>query len=388
MELKVNPLPAKTWHWVKMNESELKIELPDAGPKVELKGHYEGLKFEDDRRKNSNINNTVNINNSNNINNNNSSWKDIETGMGKEFDDLMEDTEIFYLDIPERYVSDRPVVINLSTVRGGASGKILIHAGKNSALPVIIVVKGDDLDYEHPSTTETDGISNNNTVALQLKFCAEEGAKISLYVVQLLPFEGLSCIDIGGVCGSRAQTELTYLSLGSLKEYAGIAVSLKGDKSAFSADMGYRVRSSQRLDINYIARHTGKDSDSRMDAWGVLEDGSFKLFRGTIDFIEGCPGSVGKEKEDVLLLGDHQVNQTIPLILCHEEDVEGDHGATISRLDDQILFYLQTRGIGRETAENMVARARLEALIMRIPDEEVKVMTSSLIESSERRADE
>ena len=58
-------------------------------------------------------------------------------------------------------------------------------------------------------------------------------------------------------------------------------------------------------------------------------------------------GAKGDEKEDVLLVGDNMVNQTIPLILCAEEDVEGNHGASIGKLDENMLFYAATRGIPR-----------------------------------------
>lgn len=44
------------------------------------------------------------------------------------------------------------------------------------------------------------------------------------------------------------------------------------------------------------------------------------------------------------------VNQTIPLILCAEEDVKGSHGASIGQLDEETLFYMQARGISEEQA--------------------------------------
>ncbi len=97
--------------------------------------------------------------------------------------------------------------------------------------------------------------------------------------------------------------------------------------------------------MNYVARHHGRKTESLMESSGVLSGEAFKLFRGTIDFVKGCPGSVGNEKEDVLLLGDDVVNQTIPLILCAEEDVEGNHGASIGELDEKTLFYLMSRGL-------------------------------------------
>ena len=105
-----------------------------------------------------------------------------------------------------------------------------------------------------------------------------------------------------------------------------------------------------------------------MNADGVLQDRSAKLFRGTIDFQQGAAGSKGDEKEDVLLLGEDVVNRTIPLILCAEEDVEGNHGASIGQLDEDILFYMNSRGLSRAEAELLITRSKLEALCAKAND--------------------
>ena len=119
----------------------------------------------------------------------------------------------------------------------------------------------------------------------------------------------------------------------------------------------------KRLDMNYVALHEGKRTNSEINASGVLKDASSKLFRGTIDFQHGSAESVGAEKEDVLLMGDDVVNQTIPLILCAEEDVKGSHGASIGQLDEETLFYMQARGISEEQAYALMADARIEAVL-------------------------
>ena len=98
-------------------------------------------------------------------------------------------------------------------------------------------------------------------------------------------------------------------------------------------------------------------------------DSARKVFRGSIDFKNGSDGSVGSENETVLMLGDNVVNKTIPLILCAEENVEGTHGATIGELDDATLFYFESRGIGKNEAENIMARAAIERLIRLAADE-------------------
>ena len=65
----------------------------------------------------------------------------------------------------------------------------------------------------------------------------------------------------------------------------------------------------------------------------------------------------------MLILGDDVVNKTVPLILCAEENVEGTHGATIGELDADTMFYFESRGIDRETAERIMAYAAVERLI-------------------------
>ena len=76
-----------------------------------------------------------------------------------------------------------------------------------------------------------------------------------------------------------------------------------------------------------------------------------KTYRGTIDFKNGCQGASGNEQEETLLLTPTVVNKSIPVILCDEEDVAGEHGATIGKLSNDILFYMNAHGISKEAAE-------------------------------------
>ena len=69
------------------------------------------------------------------------------------------------------------------------------------------------------------------------------------------------------------------------------------------------------------------------------------------------------------MLGDGVVNKTVPLILCAEENVVGNHGATIGELDEDTLFYFESRGISAEEAENIMARAAIERLARTMEDE-------------------
>ena len=89
---------------------------------------------------------------------------------------------------------------------------------------------------------------------------------------------------------------------------------------------------------------------------------------------------VGNEPFAVLL-GDDVVNQTVPLILCAEEDVEGNHGATIGKLDDDMVFYLESRGMELPKIYKMMAKARIDAVLRLVPDEKTKADVASYLES-------
>ena len=209
---------------------------------------------------------------------------------------------------------------------------------------------------------------SDGTAAIQTKVYAEEGAVLHLVQVQRFGTGFTFYNDIGTKCGKNARVETIQLVLGGKNTYLGSRTALEGESSALSSDVGYLVGADEHLDMNFVAYHTGKKTESCMDASGVLRENGFKLFRGTIDFRKGCSGAVGNEKEDVLLLDDAVVNQTIPLILCEEEDVEGNHGATIGKLDEELLFYLESRGMSEEAVYEMMARARIDAIAGKIPD--------------------
>lgn len=155
------------------------------------------------------------------------------------------------------------------------------------------------------------------------------------------------------------------------------------DGSSLKADIGYLGRKEQIIDLNLAVDQFGKKTESEINASGALKDSARKIFRGTIDFKKGSAGSVGNEQETVLMLGDDVSNKTVPLILCAEENVVGNHGATIGSLDDETLFYFESRGIGKETAEDILARAALERLARAAGDSEALAIVEKQLGGTE-----
>lgn len=216
--------------------------------------------------------------------------------------------------------------------------------------------------------------------ALSTRIKAKKKARIRLVQVQLLGAGFRFVDDIKAECGEGAEVELLQLFLGGEKTWAAFAGNLDGAKSSTSAQLGYWYRKTQKLDMNYVVIHKEKNTQSKIMTKGVLADRAFKLFRGTIDFKQGASGSEGEETEEVLVLGEDAVNQTIPLILCGEEDVQGNHGATIGEPDEEVLFYMESRGIARDAATEILARAKIDGLRVQIGNEKLEERVREYLE--------
>ena len=185
-----------------------------------------------------------------------------------------------------------------------------------------------------------------------------EGADVR-FVMLLEPSEnGLVRHEVRAECGANSHIHIMTVMIGSGDIYSDDHVTLSGDGARFDADAAYLGRNSQTIDYNIVADHFGKKTESLITVNGALTDSAKKVFRGTIDFKKGSADSVGSE------------NKTVPLILCAEENVEGTHGATIGELDADTMFYFESRGIDRETAEKIMAYAAVERLIHMAEDGE------------------
>ncbi|MBQ1709953.1 MAG: SufD family Fe-S cluster assembly protein, partial [Treponema sp.] len=178
-------------------------------------------------------------------------------------------------------------------------------------------------------------------------------------------------------------TKFTLIELGGQHIDSGLHVNLNGNESQFNANVAYICKDKQYLDMNHTVYHYGRKSICDMQVHGTIKDDATKVYRGTLDFKNGCRGANGNEFEETLILSPTTMNKSFPIILCDEDDIQGEHGSTIGKLSSDLLFYMQTRGICKEAAEKIMARARVQAVMDTIPDEETKALINSYLDKNE-----
>lgn len=283
----------------------------------------------------------------------------IQTGLGKEFDSCF-----------AKLLEENKFESDIYTV----------EAGKTVAEPVTISYAPQDRSYTCADQVIVAEENSESTFIVDYSGCKEghfglstkiivkENAKVTFVTVNLLEKNAVHYDAIGTDVAENARLEVVQIELGADRTYTGTYNILGGRKSECKGYVGYAAKDEQSLDINYVVRQTGKETNSEMYVSGVVMDKAKKTWRGTIDFVKGARNAVGNETEDVLLLSPEVTNKTLPVILCDEEAVEGHHGASIGRLDDDMLFYLNTRGVDSKTAEQLMIKAKINSVSSRIAD--------------------
>lgn len=336
----VNRIPSLTWNWLHMNETDL-TEVPVGKPSALSQDIPDGISVRESTE---------------------SALSDLRTGMGTNIDRLVKasKTPIHVLETEKNAGRLQNAHLDFDYAGDKAyTDAVDISVGENTELTVVMNFR---------SVSKEDA-----TAALQTRYHVEPYAKLTLVQINYLPDHMDFLNDIGGEVEDHGDFRLIQLILGGRNNYYGSFTELSGYKSDLATDIGYIVTGRHKLDMNYVANHNGRKSNCDINASGVLRDQADKLFRGTIDFHRGCGGSTGTEMENVLLMDEGVINRTIPVILCDEEDVEGNHGASIGKLDSGLMFYLQSRGLTEEEIYEMMAQARIDAVKAKIPDEETRV---------------
>lgn len=293
----------------------------------------------------------------------------IECGMGQEVTDYVESQAFksdFY-NVPARTKRDEPIVVAVSAAQNQcANTGIIVREGAEAT--VVIAAFAGDVDGDAP----TGSAANDDvlpTSAALTRIVVETGAK--LHLIEMLGVnEGQQHLEsVGLEIHQDAAVDVKQYALGGSTIGLGLTANLVGAQARLDLNNRYHATHEETLDINHLVRMRGTSTRALLTESGVLNEASKKTLRATIDLVRGAKDAQGNEIETVMILGDDVVNKTMPAILCDEDDVAGNHGATIGSVSPEQLDYLAARGLSHQAAEQMFIRALFEDAIINAPEE-------------------
>lgn len=294
----------------------------------------------------------------------------IECGMGQEVTDYVESQAFksdFY-NVPARTKRKEPIVVAVSAAQNQcANTGIIVREGAEAT--VVIAAFAGDVDGDDAPTGSDANNDALSTSAALTRIVVEAGAK--LHLIEMLGVnEGQQHLEsVGLEIHQDAAVDVKQYALGGSTIGLGLTANLVGARARLDLNNRYHATHEETLDINHLVRMRGTSTRAQLTESGVLNEAAKKTLRATIDLVRGAKDAQGNEIETVMILGDDVVNKTMPVILCDEDDVAGNHGATIGSVSPEQLDYLAARGLSRQAAEQLFIRALFEDAIINAPEE-------------------
>lgn len=394
---KANVMPAPTWSWLKMNETKVavpaglerdcQVVIENAGDLLETHASFEGavekLQQRVDARRGGDADTRAILRAAQG---HDAGASDLDTPALSSYEKKVALSQIagdVAADFETGVGRDARAYLNflaggtavLATEPGdeaSATVRVSARPGTSSSASIDVVAAEDsELDLAI-SIDAACGADQAAFAGSALRVFAGERSRVNV-TVYLTCGAGVTCVeDSGFVLDDDARVTVRHVVLGGSFTATGLAADLRGDRSRIDIDTSYLGAGADERDFNYIVRHRGKKTECNLDANGVLTGTSKKILRGTIDLMHGAKGAQGNERETVLLANKGVDNKTVPMILCDEDDVAGNHGATIGHVRPEQLFYMGCRGLSEKQAEELFISAKLEDAAITAPDEQMR----------------
>lgn len=149
-------------------------------------------------------------------------------------------------------------------------------------------------------------------------------------------------------------------------------VLLKEEQAAAEVNAAYVMHGWATLDTTTDIEHLAPETFSRQLVKGVVGGDAKGVFQGKIHIAKHAVKTEGTQLHKALLLTDTAEIDVKPELEIFADDVKCSHGAASGELDEETLFYMQSRGIGREEAKQILIDAYLDDVINKVSDTAVR----------------
>lgn len=213
---------------------------------------------------------------------------------------------------------------------------------------------------------------------------AKQNSNLNIILVNLMNTESNNFMAIENTFEANSKVNYTIIDFGGKNSVTNYYSNLIGDNSDNRLNTIYLGKENQLFDLNYIGELRGEKSNIEIEVQGALKDYAKKHFKGTIDFKKGCKKAMGNENETCMLLSDTAKSLALPMLLCSEEEVEGNHSSSAGKIGEKELFYIMSRGFELKEAMKLMVRARFNKILENIEDENLK---EEILQEIDKRLD-
>jgi Fe-S cluster assembly protein SufD len=208
-----------------------------------------------------------------------------------------------------------------------------------------------------------------------------DGAKLEYVSIQNLSRETWHFASHRATVGRDAELDWVAGGFGSKKGKIRIENDLAGQGGTSRVTGAYFADGAQHLDYDTLQRHIAPNTTSDFAFKGALRDKARAVWRGMIRVEEEAQKTNAYQENRNLLLSPDAHADSIPGLEIEANDVRCTHGATVSQVDRDELFYCMARGLSRGEAERLIVRGFYQEIFDRIELEPVRTALQTALEA-------
>ena len=215
-----------------------------------------------------------------------------------------------------------------------------------------------------------------------IKIIAKPNSKIKIIKIQNLNLNSYNFEGSKAEIFGSAEAAIYSMEMGAKVNAVSNKNYLEEDGSRIEIWPGYLADKDRKVDLEYSVVFRGRDTSGIIEGRGAVKDTARKVFRGNLYFKKGARHSEGREGEFAILLDKGVRSDSIPGLFCDEDDVIGEHSASIGKVDEGKLFYLMSRGLSENNAKKLIIESSFKPILNSIDDTEMK---NRLLQELEKR---
>jgi Fe-S cluster assembly scaffold protein SufB len=274
-----------------------------------------------------------------------------------------------FIDVPPNVALDLPLQVIWTSRPGEASAvfpQTVVRVGAGSHVTII---------ERHVGSTES-------LVCGTVDVTLGEGATCDYVVVQQADSGARLFMRRAARCAAGARIGWHLAELGGALVRTIVDADLSAPNASAEVDAFFFARGFGHADLIVNAVHAADATRSRTIVRTAATDRGHGRFTGAIRIPEGVHGADASLRDDALVLSRDAYLDAVPALEIASNDVRAYHAATVGSLDEEALFYVQSRSIPRLTAERMMALAFFEPAIAGFPGEALRDEVRTALDES------
>ena len=209
---------------------------------------------------------------------------------------------------------------------------------------------------------------------------AHEGAQVNYSSITNQPGEKRGTILNRGLTYRDSLINWNVAAMDEADVYHDNTTNILGDGSEANLKIVTLGVKEQKTYFNSEVVNQGLSSKGDILQHGVLLDRSHIVFNGVGFIVKGATGSNAYQSSRMLTLSSEAKADANPMLLIDENDVMAGHGASLGRIDEEQLYYLQSRGLTRKESSRLLVHGFLSPVISELTVDKIKELVTVLID--------